>query len=297
MGNLNLEKKLPPSEQIWVGFFLLSSWIILSILLLSDIPKEILTASYQQQKNKTEYYPVLLENQSEKVEMPTVTPYISDKTQRESGAITIKRGFESLSEEFDLEFAAPGEDFKNEKSSMGAQLFAKNNEYVIQLIELPEGGYGGVYSWATGKADKIPLSMEFQKESALSWNRYGEPVIPTLHYKNYPYFRNMLGKIQDHWAPPGGNPYPAATDDFHSMNPGIPGRTTFQAVPSQEVETVFILDADGNVVDSKVISSLGYQSLDSSILDAIKDSKNFGPPPPELLKNGFFTMSITFTIY
>ncbi len=299
MEHQNLEDKFSDSDRIWLSFFFLSSWVVITVLFLTGIPLEMLSKAHQTKKDTMEVLPVILENDKENpVEMPEVMPNLSDITQKESGKLTDKEGFEALSEDSKLEFAAPGQQNNADRDSkLGALQTDRTNDFTIQIIELPKTGFDGLFDWGTGKKDSVPLSMEFHEELALSWNSYGEPVIPTIHYKHYEYYRQMLDKIQKHWAPPGGNPYPVATNSYHTMTPGIPGTTTYQTFPEQEVAVIFFLNPAGSVVSANIVQSMGYQTVNASILDAINDAKNFGRVPAELLKNNLLEVQITFKLY
>jgi len=297
MANFTLKQfKIPEEDQNWLVYFIFSSWIIITILFAADLPHEILKEKFEAKKQKI--VQVLLENKDNENSEKNVIEekFLSNKANSGSGSLTQKKGFHNLSENRELEFSESG----NEST--------KQNEQLLKSLSKPEktgyktsinkthskSGEKSIYK-SSGQHTTIPENYQFKDEFAFSYDNNGNPVIPTVEYKNYEYFKSMLNKIQNNWAPPGGTPYPVYGDSYHSQS-FVPGRTSYQTFPSQEIKVVFTLDAEGNVLDAVVWDSLRSLLLDKSCVEAIKNSRNFGAVPPELLMNNQLTMPLIFKI-
>ncbi|MDH5716423.1 MAG: TonB C-terminal domain-containing protein [Spirochaetia bacterium] len=293
-------------NKTWFIFYTLSSWIILTILFLSELPQKILISSMGLEENpkKQKVVNVLLENKlNNKTKEPDEMVFLSNQDNTGSGKLTKNKGFEALTEENQLSFAKKGniesQKLKKENYNKNGIKTKANEKYSVKIFpdeKADKIGYGGQTTWGKEKKSLIPSNYKFNREFALSWDKAGEPIIPTKNYKHYKYFRNMFDKIKENWSPPGGQPSPTDAEAFHRMG-YAPGYIKFQTFPDQEIKIVFILDKKGNVIEITLWESMGFVSLDLSCVESIERSKNFGPPPKELLKDGVFIMPMVFVIF
>lgn len=233
---------------------------------------------------------VLLENPTEK---PTVEKkekvFLSNRDAMARGSLTREKGFEAISQDYKLSLGKRGLS-KGGKSSEAKDLITASQAEKLILEKK-----GSEKSTATQEEMRIPVYYQFRDRFALSWDARGNPQIPTKNFEHYKYFRRMLDKIQQHWAPPGGIPYPTYGDEYHRMS-YTPGYVRYTSFPSQDIKVVFMLNQEGDVVDVKLWESLGYTSLDHSCTEAIIRARNFGPPPEELLENNALIVPIIFRI-
>lgn len=218
--------------------------------------------------------------------------FLSDQESEAQGQITKEKGFESISTDYVL---SPGEmhPLKGRiiSGKQAAKILTTKESRVTIAIPQQEKNQS-----ASAERLRIPAYYRFRHDFALSWDYLGRPAIPTARFAHYSYFRAMINKIQSVWAPPGGEPYPTFGDSYHRMNYAA-GYTRFTTFPSQDIYIHFLLDENGVVRDVKLVSSLGYQSLDQSCIEAIYTAHDFGPPPKELLDgNGVLIIPFIFRI-
>lgn len=297
---------LPDDNQSWLVFFSAASFIIIGLLLWHQVPQNILLNSLQPDKTSdSQQLQVLLENEkTEEEKEKKHMVYLSDQDASARGQLTREKGFEALTRESKLQFAKKGKQQNNkiapEKNTSDENSYKDNRKDSFSVQVFPESqssteGAGGTTEWGRANRTTIPTDYRFRDRFALSWDRNGNPRIPTKNYKHYRFFRDMLDKIKDHWAPPGGQPYPTFGDSYHQQG-YVPGSTRVNTFPSQDVKVVFLLNSQGDVLESRIHHSLGYTSLDMSCLEAIDRSRNFGPPPPELLQDGALIVPMIFRI-
>ncbi len=137
-------------------------------------------------------------------------------------------------------------------------------------------GEGGVDEFTS-----IPDRYSFTKENAIFYSNDGTFSFNTLKFKPFKYFKEMKDKIANHWFPPL-----LANSVIYGYDPVTgsytPGRLRIMAIPNQVVKLYFILNRNGDVLDVKIVESMGNNTIDSSCLDSIINSKNFGKVPPEI---------------
>ena len=286
----------------WLVFYAFSAWLIVSVLLVTDIPLHLIY-QYSQKEDEADNREirVLLENENpdEKKEKKEAV-FLSNKDATARGKLTEKKKYEAKAFDHVLSLPRSG----NSAEVRTIQIL-KNQEFrkmedegfkarTVKQTKAP--GQTGVQNGpGEAAALKVPAHYVFRDQFALSWDARGRPQIPTKNFEHYSYFRKMLDKIQNYWAPPGGNPSPVYGDSYHRMSL-TPGTMRYSAFPNQDVRIVFVLDDSGEVGDVKIHSSLGYSSLDASLVEAIERARNFGPPPGELLNNGILIVPIIFRI-
>ena len=294
----------------WILYFSFSSWLILSLIFFTGVYKSIILSAdkhYAPTKDSQKITRVIIDQELiNKTPSPDKKYFVGDKNNEASGKITEQKGFESMSPSDELKFSKGSQNQKNtpEKTVQNEQ--ETGNQFYAKIIHSLKDAFSkekpaAQTSQSAQVAQKpsresIPGNYEFKKEFVFSWDRNGMPVIPTVFEKNYKYFKHILDDIQSNWAPPGGMPYPTFDTSFNAQA-YIPGRNTYQAFPDQDVQVVFSISSNGDVVETKLWKSMGFQSLDRACLDAIIKSKNFGPPPADLLDNNqVFVMPLTFRI-
>jgi len=95
----------------------------------------------------------------------------------------------------------------------------------------------------------------------------------TKKFEDFEYFRNMKQKISGNW-------YPPTLSNMRHYYAG--GYTQSRLIASQEVYLYFIMNRAGDVVSVTLVDSRGNQYLDQSCIDAVANSKNFGPVPESI---------------
>jgi len=268
----------------------------LSLLFLEIDLRSLFLGEKQNAENKPDQKIIqaLLENtQVEKHKKKETVKFLSDKDSEARGDLTKAKGFESISNDYVL---SPGEAQPRQARIVTLKKYqkiitAKEGRVRIAVAPKKEETEPQVQA----EQLRIPSYYRWRHDFALSWDYAGRPAIPTVRYAYYSYFRSMVNKIQNVWAPPGGDPYPTFDDSYHRMNYAA-GYTRFTTYPSQDIYIQFLLDDQGVVRDAKLISSLGFKSLDRSCIEALYAARDFGPPPKELLEKGVLIIPFIFRI-
>lgn len=121
---------------------------------------------------------------------------------------------------------------------------------------------------------KIPDSKGVNLANAIYYSNSRQFSFNTQKFSNFNYFKNMKDKIAENWNPP------IAANTL--SNGYIPGRVRIRTIGSQEIKLYFTMDRSGEVQKVVILDSMGNEYLDQSCIDAIEDSKNFGPVPKEI---------------
>lgn len=279
-------------------FFIFSFWFVLFVLYALQFPRWIQISRNHEviQKSRldrSKEIRVLIENPKEKSEKEKKElVFLSNRDMKARGRVTRERGFEALTDFDKLQW-----ENKNKPQSNNPVKAYQGTGFQIKLQKItnPIRTIEEEIQKSQPQNRKIPSYYQFRDRFALSWNMMGAPRIPSKDFKHFDYFRDMLNRIKSNWAPPGGIPYPIFGDDYHSMS-AAPGYTRFSSFPNQDVKIIFMIDDKGNVLDAKIHKSLGYESLNQSLLDAVYVSGNFGKPPDELIKNGAVIIPVVFRI-
>ncbi len=283
------------SEHAFPRFFsaFLSLFILTALFLELDLRKLIFGDSESEKGQNTEIIRALLENaQPVQAKKRKTVKFLSDKESEAQGQLTKEKGFESISTDYVL---SPGEMQPMQGRIVSGKKLAKILTAKESRVTIAAPQEQTSQS-ASAERLRIPAYYRFRHDFALSWDYLGRPAIPTARFAHYSYFRSMISKIQSVWAPPGGDPYPTFGDSYHRMNYAA-GYTRFSTFPSQDIYIHFLLDENGVVKDAKLVSSLGYQSLDRSCIEALYAAHDFGPPPKELLDgNGVLIVPFIFRI-
>lgn len=213
-------------------------------------------------------YPVLVKQQYAPPKKRREISALSDVDAAGQGALTKQRGFNTVSPDDELELkrsARGGGGSRNE-----------SREYAGQGLR-PErrgGDSDGTGGQSTGRF-RIPANYRFQEELRLNFQGAGEVSLPRKRFPEFSYFQAMIRSIRSNWAPPGAN---VIYQDAY-------GYTVQQSIKPQMVRVLFLLDAEGNVRDVRVVGTVMQQTVAQSCVMAL-EGRNFGPPPKAVLDQG-----------
>ncbi|MBN2403511.1 MAG: energy transducer TonB [Spirochaetes bacterium] len=210
----------------------------------------------------------------------------SEKDSSAKGYITKKKGDRWLNNSRDfalkkgLKSTGKGLDKSTRRPLKTGIMVTDNAELVITMLKQDMGGLllgeGGI-----SERTAIPDKYSFTKENAIFYSNDGTFSFNTLKFKPFRYFKDMKDKIANHWFPPL-----LANAVIYGYDPMTgsytPGRLRIMAIPNQAVKLYFIMNRDGDVLDVDIVESMGNKPLDSSCIDSIKNSKNFGKVPTEI---------------
>lgn len=214
---------------------------------------------------------------------------LSDRDSSARGFITKKPGDRWLNNSLDFQVVkgTPGRGTGRETAAQGSRNRLMLSDESALTVEIQksagrsgEAGDNGIFEKVV-----IPDKNNVTRENAIFYSSDGRFSFNTVKYKHFEYFKNLKDKIASNWYPPL-----MANSISNGYNPlsgtYTPGFTRIMVIPSQEVKIVFVLNKDGEVTELKLLDSMGVKPLDSSCIDAIGASKNFGPVPRDLLKDG-----------
>ncbi|MDY6934157.1 MAG: energy transducer TonB [Spirochaetota bacterium] len=161
-------------------------------------------------------------------------------------------------------------------------LVTDNTEVIIRLMKYEIGNIIG--DDGVGEFTKIPDKNEFNRKNAIFYSTDGRFSFNTQKYKNFKYFKKLKDKVASHWFPPLlANSIIAGFDPLTGSY--TPGRVRIMAIPNQLVKIYFTMNREGDVLDVVLVESMGNGALDSSCIDAIQLSRNFGEVPSEIKGN------------
>jgi len=136
-------------------------------------------------------------------------------------------------------------------------------------------------SAATAKTEAggDPHTSLFTVESNISvdMTSEGDPSVATVSNEYAPYFLAMQQKVRITWQ----NFFPIFQYYQGILNNG-------------EVEVVYQVTPQGDVVNARIDLSYGYRIMDDASLNAIVYSRNFGPLPEKLAAKGNVTVRFRF---
>lgn len=121
---------------------------------------------------------------------------------------------------------------------------------------------------------RIPDKKGVTLENAIYYSNNKRFSFNTKKFSDFEYFRRMKQKIANNWFPP---------IMANSLSAGhTPGRTSVRVIANQEVRLYFVMNRNGDVKKVELVDSRGNAHLDESCLDAIRNSKTFGPVPDDI---------------
>jgi hypothetical protein len=214
---------------------------------------------------------------------------LSDRDSSAKGFITKKQGDRWLNNSLDFRLlrgdrGRGGSGDAVLRSNKSRILSSDESEMVVTLDKRTSGG-GEEGNHGILDKSLIPDRFNVTKENAIFYSNDGRFSYNTLKFRNFKFFKELKDKIASNWHPPlMAN---AVLQGYNPITGGYtPGYTRIMLIPSQEVVTVFVLDKNGEVIQAKLLDSMGNRYLDKSCMEAITLSKNFGKVPKELLQEG-----------
>jgi hypothetical protein len=214
---------------------------------------------------------------------------LSDRDSSAKGFITKKQGDRWLNNSLDFRLlrgnrGRGGSGDAALRSNKSRILSSDESEMVVTLDKSTSGG-GEEGNHGIFDKSLIPDRFNVTKENAIFYSNDGRFSYNTLKFRNFKFFKELKDKIASNWHPPlMAN---AVLQGYNPITGGYtPGYTRIMLIPSQEVVTVFVLDKNGEVIQAKLLDSMGNRYLDKSCMEAITLSKNFGKVPKELLQEG-----------
>ncbi|TAL33444.1 MAG: energy transducer TonB [Spirochaetes bacterium] len=158
-------------------------------------------------------------------------------------------------------------------------LTGEDSEVQISIAPVTRGGVLG----DEGSTDltRVPDKLGYSRDNALFFTNSGSFSFNTKKYPHFRYFKAMMDRIGSNWFPPMlANSVISGFDPITGTY--TPGRLRIMAIPNQEVRLFFVLNRAGEVQHVQIVDSLGTASLDSSCLDSVTISKEFGPIPEDI---------------
>ncbi len=201
---------------------------------------------------------------------------LSDRDSSARGYITKKKGNRWLNNSMDFRFGQRG-DQGRVRGGPGGSADKKKVDSVE--YETPVTIAHADYKRDTGSGSSmegfaIPDKNDVTMDNALYYDNNKVFSYNTAKFKDFSYFRAMKNKIASNWYPPM----------MANVRIGgyAPGSMRIMAIPSQRVKLYFVMNRAGDVIKVEILDSLGNNALDSSCIDAIKMSKNFGQVPDDM---------------
>lgn len=140
------------------------------------------------------------------------------------------------------------------------------------LLQIPENNRvaaAGTPSPSVVNGNPATTYYDPSRDMQVVMDSRGDISLPTVPQEFAAYFSKMGQKIADNWQ------------RF------FPVFQYYQGIlKSGSIQVVIQLDRDGNIVNTSVVNSFGYNVVDEALLNAIRYSQNFGSPPENLL-DGF----------
>ncbi len=223
---------------------------------------------------------VIVNINEDNVKAYTRTTLLSDKDSSARGHITSEQGDRWLNNslEFVLRKGQRGQKreagISRQKKREEKLLLTQQNEIAVFLTHYRYELFSRWGEGGSGDLTAIPDRNNITFQNAIFYSNEGHFSFNTRMYKNARYFMNMKKKIASNWYPP---------IIANAIIPGYaPGYMRIQAIQSQFVKLYFIMDRQGNVLDTRIVDSLRHKALDDSCLDAIRLSRTFGPVPEDI---------------
>lgn len=232
-----------------------------------------------------------------------VTPetLLSEKDSSAKGYITKKAGNRWLNNSLDFRVLkgnrGQGKGERVNASSGGRERVLQSDDSEMLMSVERTASIGGE-TGDNGLFDdiKIPDKNDITLENAIFYTNDGRFSFNTAKFRDFKYFMDMKNKIASNWYPPD-----AANSIMYGYNPlsgdYAPGYTRIMAIPPQKVIIVFVLNKKGDVIDIRILDSMGNKPLNASCYDAIRLSKSFGPVPKDQLTGEVLVIPFIFGYY
>lgn len=204
--------------------------------------------------------------------------FLSDKDSTAKGHVTKTKGDTWLNNS--TEFKVRGKAYAGQSLSEQSEEILSGNDISIGIIHktaaLKENNANQTAAeFGNSEWTRIPDAKGINKYNSLFFSNTGQFSYSTKKFKNFEFFNRMKNKIASNWYPPT---FANAVLGRNSAT----GRIRLGLIPSQEVKLYFTLNRNGDVLDVKVVESMGNYSLDESCADSIRLSRNFGNIPADI---------------
>jgi hypothetical protein len=247
-------------------------------------------------------------NEDDKL-IETADMLLSEKTSSARGHLTEKRGDTFLNNSLDFRLprqAVKGSGTTGAANSSGKSSLPVMNNSIAQnssaqdtddpdaitIMPLNRSIYGGGSEAVESEWMKIPDKMGINRNNALYLSNDGVFSYNTKKFADFKYFRDMKNKISSNWFPPPmANNY--LQEGANKYGYYTPGYTRTHLIPSQEVRLYFRMNRSGDIIDVVLMENNGSAVLIDSCMDAIRNSKSFGPVPDDI-KGSYVTIPFIF---
>ncbi|MBP7901391.1 MAG: energy transducer TonB [Spirochaetes bacterium] len=204
--------------------------------------------------------------------------FLSDKDSTAKGHVTKTKGDTWLNNSTD--FKVRGKAYAGQSLSEQTEEILSGNDISIGIVHKTnavkeEYENQSAADFGNSEWTRIPDAKGISKYNSLFFSNSGQFSYSTKKFKNFEFFNRMKNKIASNWYPPS---FANAVIGRNSAT----GRIRLGLIPSQEVKLYFTLNRNGDVIDVKVLESMGNYALNESCVDSIKMSKNFGQIPADM---------------
>ncbi|GBF50254.1 TonB-dependent receptor [Leptospira ryugenii] len=235
--------------------------------------------TFLSEQEKEKIYEVLVEQQFINPEKKDEYKALSDRDSAGGGGLTEKQGFHTLSPF--REFIYGSASAQPSKAQPKSEQTKEDDLFEIGIFKADPVSKQTTeestnQNASAGQMTKIPFNYRFQQDFLFRWDGAKALTIPTKQYAGYHYFKNMLRRIEESFAPPGGGNYA-----YRDMA-GIVAR---EGIKPGVAKVQFLLSEGGQVLDVKLVGSQGQTVVDQSCMDSIR-GQNFGPVPEEVKAKG-----------
>jgi hypothetical protein len=230
-------------------------------------------------EEKEKIYDVLVEQQFINPDKKDEYKALSNRDSAGGGGLTEKQGFHTLSPF--REFIFGSQNSTPSKEQPKSEQTKEEDLFEVGILKAdPKTNSNSEESpnqnASSGQMTKIPFNYRFQQDFLFRWDGAKALTVPTKQLAGFHYFKNMLKRIEESYAPPGGGNY-AYRD--------MAGIVKKEGIKEGQTKVLFLLSEAGQVIDVKLVSSQGQTIVDESCMDAIR-GQNFGVVPEEIKAKG-----------
>lgn len=295
--NFELPEKEEGEKRLLFSFALvvLISSLILGHLITRNMLWRMLGAENATEElspeEKEKIYDVLVEQQFINPDKKDEYKALSNRDSSGGGGITEKQGFHTLSPFREFIFGSSSQ--SPSKQQPKAEQTKEEDLFEVGILKADPKTTSNSeespnQSASSGQMTKIPFNYRFQQDFLFRWDGSKALTVPTKQLAGYYYFKSMLKRIEESYAPPGGGNY-AYRD--------MAGIVRKEGIKEGQSKVLFMLNDLGQVIDVRLVSSQGQAIVDESCMDAIR-GQNFGVVPDEIKAKGLiFGINFIFVNY
>ncbi len=295
--NFELPEKEEGEKRLLFSFALvvLISSLILGHLITRNMLWRMLGAENATEElsieEKEKIYDVLVEQQFINPDKKDEYKALSNRDSSGGGGITEKQGFHTLSPFREFIFGSSSQ--SPSKQQPKAEQTKEEELFEVGILKADPKTTSNSeespnQSASSGQMTKIPFNYRFQQDFLFRWDGSKALTVPTKQLAGYYYFKSMLKRIEESYAPPGGGNY-AYRD--------MAGIVRKEGIKEGQSKVLFMLNDLGHVIDVRLVSSQGQAIVDESCMDAIR-GQNFGVVPDEIKAKGLiFGINFIFVNY